>query len=133
MAYSVFSYSSSMCAKFVIRSDIVKARRDLQEAYDDGFRSLSVCLMHSYTYPAHEQIISTLAKDMGYEQISVSSELMPMCKMVPRAHSATADAYLTPEIRKYIEGFESGFDDIANSGCRCEFMQSDGGLVEFKR
>jgi 5-oxoprolinase (ATP-hydrolysing) len=113
--------------------DVDKARKDLQQAFDDGFQSLSVCLMHSYTYSAHEEIIDRLAREIGFEQISISSKLMPMCKIVPRGHSATADAYLTPEIRKYIEGFESGFEDLANSGCRCEFMQSDGGLVEFRR
>lgn len=89
--------------------------------------------MHSYTYPLHEQIIGSIAADIGFTQISLSSVLTPMCKIVPRGHSANADAYLTPEIRKYIEGFESGFKDLRNSGCRCEFMQSDGGLVEFKR
>ena len=56
-----------------------------------------------------------------------------MCKIVPRGHSANADAYLTPEIKKYIEGFESGFKDLQSSNCRCEFMQSDGGLVVFDR
>lgn len=54
-----------------------------------------------------------------------------MIKIVPRGNSSTADAYLTPEIKRYIAGFESGFEDLRTSGCRCEFMQSDGGLVEF--
>ena len=89
--------------------------------------------MHSYTFPQHERIVGELAAEMGFTQISLSSELMPMCKIVPRGHSANADAYLTPEIKKYIEGFESGFTDLKSSNCRCEFMQSDGGLVVFDR
>lgn len=56
-----------------------------------------------------------------------------MCKIVPRGHSANADAYLTPKIKEYIEGFQSGFVDLHDSNTRCEFMQSDGGLVEFTR
>lgn len=56
-----------------------------------------------------------------------------MCKIVPRGHSANADAYLTPKIKEYIEGFQSGFLDLYDSETRCEFMQSDGGLVEFTR
>lgn len=56
-----------------------------------------------------------------------------MCKIVPRGHSANADAYLTPKIKEYIEGFQSGFEDLYGSETRCEFMQSDGGLVEFTR
>jgi 5-oxoprolinase (ATP-hydrolysing) len=53
---------------------------------------------------------------------------MPMIKLVSRGMSATADAYLTPEIKRYIEGFRTGFKDGLEK-TRCEFMQSDGGLV----
>lgn len=89
--------------------------------------------MHSYTFADHEQMIGSIAREVGFTQISLSCELTPMCKIVPRGHSTNADAYLTPEIRRYIESFESGFQDLQGSGCRCEFMQSDGGLVEFKK
>lgn len=87
--------------------------------------------MHSYTYRDHETAIKKLAQDIGFTHISTSSDLSPAIKIVPRGNSSTADAYLTPEIKKYIVGFESGFQDLRNSNCRCEFMQSDGGLVEF--
>lgn len=89
--------------------------------------------MHSYTFVDHERIVGEIAAEVGFEQISLSSSLMPMCKIVPRAHSVNADAYLTPELKKYIAGFSSGFEDLQSSTCRCEFMKSDGGLVEFTR
>lgn len=55
---------------------------------------------------------------------------MPMVKIVPRGTSTTADAYLTPCIKKYLEGFTSGFDDGFEKGTtQLHFMQSDGGLV----
>ena len=113
--------------------DVAKTKHALQSAFDQGIRSLAVCLMHSYTYPQHEQIVGQLASEIGFTQISLSSVLMPMVKIVPRGHSANADAYLTPKIKEYINGFQSGFVDLYNSGARCEFMQSDGGLVEFTR
>ena len=87
--------------------------------------------MHSYTFPEHERIVGELATEIAFEQISLSSVLMPMCKIVPRAHSANADAYLTPELRKYVTGFSAGFEGLEGAECRCEFMKSDGGLVEF--
>lgn len=40
----------------------------------------------------------------------MSSQLLPMIKMVPRGVSATADAYLTPILYEYLEGFFSGFE-----------------------
>ena len=55
--------------------------------------------------------------------------------MVPRGQSATADAYLTPLIQKYLTGFRKGFlgqlED--QSSTRCDVMQSDGGLVNFRK
>ncbi|KAK1999727.1 hydantoinase B/oxoprolinase [Colletotrichum falcatum] len=111
--------------------DLEASRKSLQEAYDQGYRSIAVCLMHSYTFREHEAAVVDLAADIGFTHISPSAELSPVVKIVPRGNSSTADAYLTPEIKRYIAGFESGFEDLATSGCRCEFMQSDGGLVEF--
>ncbi|KAI1102515.1 Hydantoinase B/oxoprolinase-domain-containing protein [Jackrogersella minutella] len=111
--------------------DIEPTRRALQEVYDEGYRSIAICLMHSYTFRDHELAVGKLAQEIGFTHISLSSELSPTIKIVPRGNSSTADAYLTPEIKRYIKGFESGFQDLRSSGCRCEFMQSDGGLVEF--
>ncbi|KAI1455424.1 Hydantoinase B/oxoprolinase-domain-containing protein [Annulohypoxylon moriforme] len=111
--------------------DIEKTRKALQDVYDEGYRSIAVCLMHSYTFREHELAVGRLAEEIGFTHISLSSELSPTIKIVPRGNSSTADAYLTPEIKRYINGFESGFEDLQSSGCRCEFMQSDGGLVEF--
>ena len=117
-----------------------KAKKQLKELYDEGFRSIAVCFMHGYTYPDHEAAIGKLAYDVGFDHVSLSHELMPMIKLVPRATSACADAYLTPAIKKYIAGFEAGFEgglgteSVKNEsgarGARCEFMQSDGGLVD---
>ncbi|KAJ9133754.1 5-oxoprolinase (Hydantoinase B/oxoprolinase) [Pleurostoma richardsiae] len=111
--------------------DIESTRQSLQKVYDEGYRSLAVCLMHSFTFRDHELAVGKLAEEIGFTHISLSAELSPVVKIVPRGNSSTADAYLTPEIKRYIAGFESGFEDLRTSGCRCEFMQSDGGLVEF--
>lgn len=57
-----------------------------------------------------------------------------MIKMISRGMSATADAYLTPVVKNYIKGFQSGFTDgLKSSNTRCEFMQSDGGLVDIRK
>lgn len=53
--------------------------------------------------------------------------------MVPRGTSATADAYLSPVLKEYINSFFTGFgDELKNgqSGARVEFMTSEGTLVE---
>ncbi|GLA19998.1 hypothetical protein AnigIFM62618_008124 [Aspergillus niger] len=114
--------------------DEAKTRQSLQKLYSEGFRSIAVCLVHSYTFQEHELAIERIANEIGFTQISLSSQLLPMIKMTSRGASATADAYLTPVIQRYIQGFRSGFQDkLQSSDTRCEFMQSDGGLVNFQK
>ncbi|KAK5119216.1 hypothetical protein LTR85_007830 [Meristemomyces frigidus] len=131
---------SGEAVRILQRPDESGIRKQLQEVYDSGLKSIAVCLMHGYTYPHHEALVGKIARDIGFEHVSLSHELMPMIKLVPRATSACADAYLTPAIRKYIDGFQKGFagglgtesvkKEEGSKGARCEFMQSDGGLVD---
>lgn len=112
-----------------------EVRKVLQQVYNQGIRSVGVCLMHAYTYPAHEQMVGEIAREVGFTHISLLSSLSPMIKYVARANSAVVDAYLTPEIRKYLRSFEAGLLHGYRSsqnpgGVRCHFMQSDGGLVD---
>lgn len=131
---------SSEAVRILQRPDEVAIRNQLQEFYDKGIKSVAVCLMHGYTFPDHEALVGKIAKDIGFQHVSLSHELVPMIKLVPRATSTCVDAYLTPEIKKYISGFQAGFEGGLGSesvknekgerGVRCEFMQSDGGLVD---
>ncbi|KAG9234802.1 Hydantoinase B/oxoprolinase-domain-containing protein [Amylocarpus encephaloides] len=131
---------SGEAVRILQRPDKEEIRKQLQEAYGRGIKSIAVCLMHGYTFPNHEALVGEIARDIGFDHISLSHELMPMIKLVPRATSACADAYLTPAIKKYIAGFQKGFEgglgsesvktEGGSKGARCEFMQSDGGLVD---
>jgi 5-oxoprolinase (ATP-hydrolysing) len=131
---------SGETVRILQKPDHERIKKQLQEVFDSGLRSIAVCLMHGYTYPEHEATVGKIAREIGFEHVSLSHELMPMIKLVPRATSACADAYLTPAIRKYIDGFQKGFagglgtesvkKEEGARGARCEFMQSDGGLVD---
>eukprot|EP00850_Spirogloea_muscicola_P012837 SM000084S23173 [mRNA] locus=s84:572357:584658:- [translate_table: standard] len=99
---------------------------------DKGVTSLAVVLVHSYLYPVHEQIIVELALNMGFKQVSASASLMPMVRAVPRGHTATVDAYLTPAIGSYTSSFLAGFDE-GLCDVNVQFMQSDGGLTPADR
>lgn len=114
--------------------DIEKVRPELESLKEKGYQSLSVALVHSYAYPEHERLIGEMAESMGFS-VTLSSKLQPMIKIVPRGMSAAADAYLTPVIKTYIDSISSSFaGGLANQRtCRFEFMQSDGGLVDFRK
>lgn len=126
---------SSEIVRVLKKPDESSIRATLQVLYATGIRSIGVCLMHAYTYPEHEQIVGRIAKEVGFTHVSLSSSLSPMIKFVARANSSIVDAYLTPEIRKYLLSFEAGLKYGYHSadnqnGVRCHFMQSDGGLVD---
>ncbi|AWT41888.1 MULTISPECIES: hydantoinase B/oxoprolinase family protein [Streptomyces] len=97
----------------------------LQEAYDDGIRAVAVVCMHSHLHPAHEQAVGRLAARTGFPQISLSSEVSPLMKLVPRGDTAVVDAYLSPVLRRYVRHVA---DEL--TGVRLMFMQSNGGLAE---
>jgi 5-oxoprolinase (ATP-hydrolysing) len=113
----------------VIRSlDVEAIRSDLEAIYDRGIRSLAVVLMHAYAWPDHEEIIGRMAREIGFTQVSLSSQVMPRVKLVPRGDTTMVDAYLNPHIRTYLDSFRQGFTDkLADTGLL--FMQSDGGLA----
>ncbi|KAI1141761.1 Hydantoinase B/oxoprolinase-domain-containing protein [Hypoxylon sp. FL0543] len=112
--------------------NVESTRKSLQGLFEKGYRSICICLAHSYSFPDHENAVSDIAKEVGFTSISASATLIPMIKLISRGMSATADAYLTPEIRKYITNFRHGFQD-GLKGTRCQFMQSDGGLVDVEK
>ena len=134
---------SSETIRILKRPSEGEVKDQLQGLYERGFRSIAVCLVHGYTFPDHEALVGRVAREIGFKHVSLSHELMPMIKLVPRTTSACADAYLTPAIKKYIAGFQAGFEgglgydnvkkERGNRGARCEFMQSDGGLVDVDR
>jgi 5-oxoprolinase (ATP-hydrolysing) len=108
--------------------DIEGLRPEFQALLGNGIRSLAIVFMHAYAWPDHEKAVGQLARGMGFSQVSLSSEVMPMVKLVARGDTTMTDAYLTPHIRKYLDSFRGGFSDrLSDTGLL--FMQSDGGLA----
>jgi 5-oxoprolinase (ATP-hydrolysing) len=92
-------------------------------------KSVAIVLAHSYTFSEHEEMIGKLARDMNcFKEISMSSNVMPMVKLVNRGHTACAAAYLTPKITIYLDSFRQGFDEGLKN-VMLTFMKSDGGLT----
>lgn len=97
----------------------------LRQAYEDGIRAVAVVCVHSHLYPAHEQAAGDLARRTGFPQVSLSSEVSPLMKLVPRGDTAVVDAYLSPVLRRYVQHVAAELQ-----GVRLMFMQSNGGLAD---
>ena len=102
-----------------------QVRRDLNTAYSAGIRSVAIVLVHGYRYPDHEAIVGSIARQIGFEQVSLSHEVSPLIKLVGRGDTTVVDAYLSPILRRYVDRVER-----ETLGTRLFFMQSNGGLSD---
>ena len=107
--------------------NLEKSREQLQAAYDAGFRSVAVVLMHGYRYHDHERQLGELAAEIGFPQVSVSYQVSPLMKLVSRGDTTVVDAYLSPILRRYVDQVAGQLGDA-----RLMFMQSNGGLTDAK-
>ncbi|GAB4169287.1 MAG: hydantoinase B/oxoprolinase family protein [Rhodocyclaceae bacterium] len=108
--------------------DLAGARARLAARHAAGYRSVAIALMHGYRYPAHERALAQAAREIGFTQVSVSHEASPLMKLVSRGDTTVVDAYLSPCLRRYVEGVASELP-----GARLMFMQSSGGLTSADR
>jgi 5-oxoprolinase (ATP-hydrolysing) len=105
------------------------AARAFATAVARGYRSIAIVLMHGWRFTAHEARLEELAHAAGFSQVSVSHRLAPLIKLVPRGDTTLVDAYLSPVLRRYVDGFTAQL----GGAIRPLFMQSSGGLVEGAR
>ena len=110
--------------KVLIKLDLDKAREALQKAHIDGIQSVAVVLVHGYRYHDHEVAVATLAREIGFTQVSVSHEVSPLMKLVGRGDTTVVDAYVSPILKRYVDLIAGNLGDA-----RLMFMQSNGGLT----
>lgn len=105
-------------------------RAALAGAYERGFRSVAVALMHGYRFPEHERAIGEIARAQGFTQISLSHAVSPLIKLVSRGDTTVVDAYLSPILNRYVAQVSDALG-ADQGGCRSlMFMQSNGGLTD---
>ncbi len=112
--------------------DVAAAGAELDALRDAGIRSIAICLLHGYRYPAHELQLGDLARRAGFDQVAVSHDVEAVIKFVSRGDTTLADAYLTPVLRSYVDRLRNALDDICQPA-RLMFMQSGGGLIDAER
>ncbi len=90
-----------------------------------GIEAVAVCLLNSYRNGAHERRAAQVARELGFEHVSVSSQLSPLQRIVPRGETTVINAYLTPVIGAYLEALDRRLPEAA-----LKMMTSAGGLVD---
>jgi 5-oxoprolinase (ATP-hydrolysing) len=89
-----------------------------------GIESLAVCLLNSYANSGHEEQVERVAREMGFAEVSLSSRVSPLMRIVPRGDTTVVDAYLNPVLERYISRLSQslGMHDL-------RLMTSAGGLA----
>jgi 5-oxoprolinase (ATP-hydrolysing) len=105
--------------------DVAQVKAVLAPGRDAGIEAIAIVLMHGWKFPAHEQTIAAVARELGFTQISVSHEVSPLAKLVGRGDTAVVDAYLSPILRGYVKQVADALGPV-----RLSFMQSNGGLTD---
>ncbi len=109
--------------------DLSEVERALRDAHAGGCDSVAICLLHGYRNPAHERQIGALAGDLGFAHISMSHEVISLMKLVGRASTTVADAYLTPVLRDYVSRVSKHLPETDEADTQLQFMMSSGGLT----
>jgi 5-oxoprolinase (ATP-hydrolysing) len=106
--------------------DEAAARAGLQALRNAGIDALAIVLIHGWRHRRHETELAEIARELGFAQVSVSHEVAPLIKLIGRGDTTVVDAYLSPVLRRYVDGVARGLPGEA----RLHFMQSNGGLAE---
>ncbi|MCA9230224.1 MAG: hydantoinase B/oxoprolinase family protein, partial [Planctomycetales bacterium] len=99
-------------------------RQQLENLKAQGVQSLGICLLHADLFPTHEQLVKEIATGVGFAEISCSSEIAPLAKVVSRGETTVVDAYLNPVLLDYVFQLRN-----ALPGSQIRLMTSAGGLV----
>ena len=111
----------------VLRSpDLETIRRQLTQLNHAGIESLAICFLHAYRFPRHEQLVGEIANEIGFANVSLSSEVSSLAKFVSRAETTVLDGYLNPVLRGYVRKLRAKL----NPDSELRLVNSAGGLMQ---
>ena len=114
--------------ELLARPDAGELAAALAAARARGAESLAVAVLHAYLDDSLERAIGEAARRAGFAHVSLSAEVAGEQGFLARAQTAVLDAYLTPLLRRYLDGLAA---ELAGSSLRV--MQSSGGLTDAGR
>ena len=106
--------------------DPAAARRQFEILRDEGVDAIAIVLLHGWKYRDHEAQLAAIAREIGFSQVSVSHEVAPLIRFVPRGDTTVVDAYLSPVLGRYTDNLRARLPECE----RLRFMQSNGGLAQ---
>ncbi len=113
--------------------NVEEVRQIAARCREAGIEAVAVCLIHSYTNPAHEREVGRiLGEEMPGVQITLSSDLIKEWREYERTSTTVLNAYVKPAAQRYLETLQS---ELTRKGLHINphAMQSNGGTAAFSR
>ena len=109
------------------------ARADAERAVEallaEKVEAIAICLLHSFTNPAHELMLRDIVREKAAGlPLSVSCEVLPEIKEYERTSTTVVNAYVMPIVAQYLRSLRRGLDG-GGVPARLLLMQSNGGLT----
>src|SRR5262252_8767096 len=109
--------------------DPADAERAVDALLAESVEAIAVCLINSFTNPAHELLIKDVVQRKApHIPLSISFEVLPEIKEYERMSTTTINAYVMPIVATYLRALRAGLD-AASIPARLLLMQSNGGLT----
>jgi len=108
--------------------DLQSVTQALENAKASGIQSVAICLMNAFACEQHELIIEEVARKIGFDDISRSSKISPLIKLVSRADTTVLNSYLNPVLTKYVQKITQWLHPESS----IRLLTSAGGLIGAK-
>lgn len=111
------------------RSEVEDAITRLKAA---GVEAIAVCFLFAYLNPGHEQQVASMLRARYPEvYVCLSSEVLPEWREFERLSTTTANAYLGPVMKRYLERVRSRTASLGIPATP-RVMQSNGGIMSLE-
>jgi 5-oxoprolinase (ATP-hydrolysing) len=98
------------------------------KALREGCTVAAVALLHSWQNPSQEHRAGEILREAGFIHVVLSADIAPLIRLLPRAETAVAEAFLTPVMEHFVQRVAAALD-----GSEPWLMTSAGGLVPARR
>ena len=97
----------------------------IRQAMVDGYRSCAIALLHSTSNPRHEQQLAAWVRQLGLEQVVLSSELSCQPRLVARGQTTLVEAAVAPVLFGYLDQVQQALGPATD----LRVMRSSGALA----
>src|SRR3954467_15695169 len=107
--------------------DATDAERAVDALLAENVEAMAVCLINSFTNPAHELMLKEIIQRKAPQlPLSISFEVLPEIKEYERTSTTVINAYVMPIVATYLRAMRKGLD-AAGIPARLFVMQFKGG------